>query len=385
MKEEDKRLDQLFKKRLSDTDNSFAYNEEDWDKLELLLNEKEKRQRLIWIRVITAIAAIALLFTSFWIFKVTAPLENDPEKLSGETIMSKRSQNAMNNVHSRLITDKKKSLDNGELKTNSITKKEHTNIPLEQKLENEPTSTFISNTVAVIDTSTQSYQQRTAALILPQANVVLDTVQSPNHVLLPNKKQTIPLFAISVIASSDINGVNSLKKGKRGSNYGVLLSVALTKRITLQTGASYALKPYDIEYTYANAYAYKVNPLSASANCEMLDIPFDINFAILNHPKNKIGIGTGLSSYIMLHENYRFNYAPTAKANTSTYVIANSKSYLFSMLNVAVTYEHKLGPNLGILVRPYLKVPLKEVGYSNVKLHSAGVAMGLQMNINRKK
>lgn len=383
MEEGDKRLDQLFKKRLSDTDNSFAYNEEDWAKLEVLLNQKEKQQRfLIWMRIGATTAAALLLFIGWLVFKAETPSQNNDEKLAKTPKKLTESNQPIRPTDELFKSVKVVKL--------TLQKKKMVTLPNLQQDSSLPQNllnVLASNNAPVVDSLSKSLTiltQSKDALTQPEENTIPEIL--PKDSLISNentsRKKSRSSFAIGIIASTDINGVNSLKKNRVGSNYGLLISMSLTKKVTVQTGVSYAVKPYDIEYTYTNAYAYKVNPLSASANCKMLDIPLNIDYTVLNKPKNKIGIGAGLSSYIMLHENYQYNYAPTAKANTTKYIIADSKSYLWSMLNVTTTYQYKLNPTLGIMVQPYLKIPLKEVGYSDVKLHSAGVSVGMQLNIN---
>jgi hypothetical protein len=389
IEEEDKTLDHLFKKRLLDTDNSFAFNEDDWASLETMLDKNEKRKRMIiWMRIGSGIAAMLLLFMGWLVF---IPTPNPSKQQMVKVVKTPKSIERAVELHTDVVVK----LSNA----NQVVKQ--SNVIQIQSLLRSP----IQNNIAVLkkDTAIPILIAQNQAVKDSIANPIIQTIATANVVQQnqdltkpdsnDNRPQLIkdnklnrtqhPIFAISVVASSDLNGVNTLKNGKIGSNYGFLFSLFLTNRISIQTGVNYAVKPYQIAYSYSNAYAYKVSPLSANANCQMLDIPLNINYELLNKEQNKIAVGTGLSSYLMLHENYSYNYAPTAKLTTTNYVVQNSKNYLLSILNLSATYQHQFNKSFGLMVQPYLKVPLKEVGYSNVKLHSAGVAVGLNMNINR--
>jgi hypothetical protein len=51
-------------------------------------------------------------------------------------------------------------------------------------------------------------------------------------------------------------------------------------------------------------------------------------------------------------------------------------------MNLQASYERKVAPNVGLSFTPYLKLPLSNIGYSQVKVQTFGVAVGLNWNIN---
>jgi len=92
-------------------------------------------------------------------------------------------------------------------------------------------------------------------------------------------------------------------------------------------------------------------------------------------------LGTGLSSYWMLRENYEFEYANNAP---SFYInVANQNRHLLGVLNFNATYQRQLGHGINALVQPYYKVPLTGIGNGRVNLRSAGVAFGVGINMNQ--
>jgi hypothetical protein len=196
-----------------------------------------------------------------------------------------------------------------------------------------------------------------------------------------------PQFAIGVLASSDLNGVNSsFQQSKVGSNFGATLSVTFGKKWTISTGAVYAIKPYLTSFdNYHTAYQFTTTPPeSVYANCRMLDIPLNINYQVYSMQANRITLGTGLSSYFMLREDYKFNYSNLYAAGTGPggFTVINKNHNILSVLNLDVTYTHQINSKFGVTVQPYLKVPLADVGASQVRLQTTGVALGLSWNIN---
>ena len=204
-----------------------------------------------------------------------------------------------------------------------------------------------------------------------------------------------PVFAFSVLASSDFNGVNSsFQQTKIGGNFGAMFS-ATFKKWTISTGAQYDIKPYLTNFdNYHTTYQFTTKPTSVDANCRMLEIPINVNYQVYHQRANSITIGTGLSSYFMLREDYQFNYG---NANTNAggysygsssatgplhYTVINKNKNILSVLNIDATYTHQINSKFGVTIQPYTKVPLSDVGASQVRLQSTGVAVGINWNIN---
>jgi len=190
------------------------------------------------------------------------------------------------------------------------------------------------------------------------------------------------IFAISALASSDLNGVNSLQGSRVGGNFGGLFSVTVNKW-TFSTGAMYSIKPYQESYAnYHTSYVFQTNPSNIGVNCRMIDIPFDVNYQVYRAHGNKVTIGSGLSSYIILREDYKFNYANPYTYGPAGYSVINQNRNILGILNLDATYEHQINSKFGIAFQPYVKLPFSNVGASQAKLQSAGVAVRLNWNLN---
>lgn len=195
------------------------------------------------------------------------------------------------------------------------------------------------------------------------------------------------IYALSAIASSDMNGTSPLNSGRLGGNLGALFSVTSGKW-TFSSGAMYSIKPYQESFAnYHTSYAFQTNPTSVGANCRMIDIPLNVNYQVYKKGVNKFTVGTGFSSYIILREDYTFNYANSyyAPGGPAGYSVVNRNRNIMSILNLDATYERKINSKFGLVLQPYMKLPLSNVGASQVKLQSTGVAVGLSWNLNSFK
>ncbi|QEC80069.1 hypothetical protein [Mucilaginibacter ginsenosidivorax] len=192
-----------------------------------------------------------------------------------------------------------------------------------------------------------------------------------------------PQFSISVLAASDANAVNSFGHSQTGTNYGLQLSLRLTKKLTISTGAAYAIKPYSsTPASYSSAsYNPSITPTNIQANCKVLDIPLNLSYQLYSKGSNTIGVGTGLSSYFMLKEDYRFDYSAESGWKPHNLEVRNQNTHLFGVLNINVNYQRRINSKFSAVLQPYMKLPLTGIGNGKVDLKSTGVALGVNWNI----
>ncbi|MFB9843036.1 porin family protein [Mucilaginibacter ginsenosidivorans] len=242
------------------------------------------------------------------------------------------------------------------------------------------TNNLAANTTAA---TTNSKKDETPAQARPDDATDKSVAKSKSKLRYPGANRAI--FAVSAIATTDMNGVNSLQGARVGGNIGGLFSVNVNKW-TFTTGVMYSIKPYKENFAdYHTNYPFQTNPLSVGVNCRMLDIPLNVNYQVYKNRGNKITVGSGLSSYIILREDYKFNYAGAYAYGPAGYSVINKNRNILGVLNLDATYDHQINSKFGISFQPYLKLPLSNVGASQAKLQSAGVAVGLSWNLNSFK
>jgi len=494
--EQDKKLDNLFKKRLENPDTQSGYREGDWDALEDMLDKRKKRTGIVYLLpIISGVAAMTLVFVGLWfvghktnhinhqpktqITKAATPktnngtLNNDNKAVNNEGNLPKTQltqQNNTNNYSAGVIQNqpvvnptaigkiniggnaKKDSLsnkasillasgtNNNKTKDSIFEQTYAKNHPLykgpslrpqidngkglikndlldpldntSSTINSRPQSpVFVNNNInnnALIPTpqpvfspqatpNTSAAQKPASSVRVPEQQLtaaeksnaammkLLQSTSPDNNNKLSAKTQAMfkRRFTGGVIGASDINSTGSLKQGKVGSKAGLVFAAGLSQKFTVSTGAVYSNTPYAASYdNFSLPYQPKVAPTSMSANCQMLDIPINVGYQVYSQGKNMISVGTGLSSYIMLQQDYNFMYAGTSGTTSRDYSVPNSASYLFKILNLNATYERQISSKAGITVQPYLKLPLADVGYSQVKLQSTGIAVGLSWNLD---
>lgn len=404
--EKDKELYDLFKKKLEDPVNEAAFIENDWDALEQKLNKRTKpRGMIFWLPVISSIAALLLLFLGWWSFRPKIKADrwnNKPQvvnkvrtdtlsKYNQQPVKDKQIKPAPSNYAVKPRTNKRNIFNKPSL-TSSITANHFDNGNNSQKnvlnRQNLQTLEALSHVPGIengLIVSPISAQVEIPGLAFDAIKNLPASKNDKNKIRLQTAFRT--QYSLSVIAAPDINGVGSFQQSKIGTNFGLLLSAGVSKKFTISTGVLYSVKPYVSGFAnYPSKTFFTQTPSNITADCRMLDIPINIGYQIYNKHQNKVSFGTGLSSYIILHEAYTFNYqnSNTYGSNTSplSYTVPNSNKYYFGVLNINATFQHQINSKVGLSIQPYLKLPLTNIGYGQVRLQTTGVAVGFSWNLN---
>ena len=126
-------------------------------------------------------------------------------------------------------------------------------------------------------------------------------------------------------------------------------------------------------------------PETIDGSCNVLEIPLMVQYAVVNKGKNRVLVGAGASSYIMLDESYKYNFEypnPGAKQGWSS---QKASALFFNVINVTAGFEHRIFPGFMIGIEPYLKIPIEGIGWSDMKLYSAGASLTLRYIILNQK
>jgi len=195
-------------------------------------------------------------------------------------------------------------------------------------------------------------------------------------------------FSFTLTGGPVYNVAPSLQYGRVGLDGGLLLSYHVNNHWSFTTGAIYSQKPYGgtwrdygVLKNWSPPDPYHVIR-KIDANCGVLDIPVNINYAFMNRPNYTLSATAGLSSYLMLKEKYNYKYQTGWDKD---YEFTNDNQHYFAVLNLAFTYQFPLNKNMSLGIQPFTKIPLRRVGYGEVKLYSTGLMLQLNFNSARHK
>ena len=233
-----------------------------------------------------------------------------------------------------------------------------------------------------------------------------DTLSKTNNPANPaTEKQSIAAHISnkkifwSIFASAYYNYAKS-SSTQFNTGGGTGLTVKLSNRVNISTGLGiyqssllYQNQPItnpannllaSTSYTGTSYYVY--TNYSNSANLLMLDIPVNVSYRV-SKGGNYVSVGASSATYIT--ENYRekYNYYNpySASAVLLSQDITTQKHFdtfdIAKTLNLSAGFGYPFGKNR-LIIEPFLKYPLGNLGYEHLKYGSAGINLRFSFGQN---
>jgi len=391
---EGKDIDKLFKDGLENPD--LPFNDLDWDDLEERLHPTPKRRivPLIWLTALAGIAAMLLVV--FLLVKPT--VDKTDVKAVVKTDKGDQNNNQPKNNAGSLTEAPGSGTDQtGIIDSTSVAVRRGGNEAIDKGEQKGLANIEIGQNAIGTETGKANlladmvYQPSLSSAIDPVAfnkdqNLTTSVAAGkPERIKAPVVKQK-SRFVLSILAAPDLTSVQKSGQSSLSGGFGVEATYLITKKLSITTGASYAKKIYDSDFSLYNpnsSYVFKVAPSNIHANCDVIDIPINVNYKVFGNNRNSVSVSTGLSSYLMLKEKYSYSYAGDYKGPQDFEVKGQNQHYL-GIANVGVEFQHKINNNLSISAKPFMKIPLTDIGYGNSKLSSTGVAVSVNMNLFKR-
>jgi len=383
-------IDQLFKKGLEEPD--IPFNELDWKKMADKLDaQKSRKDRSLWYAM-AGIAALLLIVLSLFLFNNKIYTTN--KKPINNTAKSKPAQN--HGLSSKGGTTPDQEDKSGVLKNESNPQglaagkvlKPSGLQPGDKPDSPGPGSAITPMLQQPIKTDLPGFgdsdhQHDALALSLPKENHLkaLADPTAAGKKITPERINGKPgKLTLSILAAPDITDTRSSIGTKVSSNFGLLLTYPLSKKLSVSSGAIYARKLYNYGGIAASAYGNSNTPWEVDADCYVIDVPLNLNYQVLQKKKFSVSVNTGLSSYFMLKEKYDYiNVNSAGKQETTSYVIKNENKHILGLANFSISLDHKINDRVSIGVQPFVKVPLTGIGYYDTNLKSKGVAVSISL------
>ena len=183
----------------------------------------------------------------------------------------------------------------------------------------------------------------------------------------------------------DLSMVGSSGVSKPGTNLFLSAEYKLSSRWSLQTGIAYSNKVYQAagdDYNPPKGFwDYGMVPDATEATCEIIDIPINLRYYINPAKKNRFFASTGISSYLMLAEEYYYHYEDDYGPNlVEEWNVTNENQHFFSIYNLSMGYQRSVGDGWSLEIEPYVKVPLAGVGFAAIDLWSTGAWFSVKYN-----
>lgn len=419
---EDNDIDQLFRDRLRDPE--IPFNEMNWETMERKLEQGNKKRVIpLWVYTACGIAAV-LMISLYLIF--LAPVSPDQhivkDPLTNRVTRPGKEVVPLTPVDSLPVAEKSAGTEDGYTTGHSdfsLAELDPVSSGISASLERSAgnkgiisTSPLVGIVSPILNSSSAILTPATTIAANAQSKPVIPAVETDSAILarkanalahskdpferaeaseiarsVKNKmeKSLQPQndLILSAMAAPDMSFAKSSKPAKLSSNLGVLATYAFTPKISMTSGAIYSRKFYNSGggASWGNNNYVPGSDWQVSADCNVLDIPLNVNYKIFSKKKLSVSLNTGLSSYFMLKEKYQFTTGQGAAEKVTNLEIDNQNQHLFGIANVSVSFDHQLTPSVSVGVQPFAKVPLTGIGYGDASLKSAGVSFSLNIGL----
>jgi len=388
---EGKDIDKLFKDGLESPD--LPFNDLDWDNLEERLHPSPKRRAvpIIWLTAVAGIAAMLLV-----VYLLVKP---DADQAKDRQVKTKieKNNNAGKPLNDKEELIKKPADENGSAGNGqgSLLAGHHNTEKVTNAQKGAETR---STSLKAMETGGDNSNQLVDVIYKPKINTEREPIafEKQNLVFEPAQARVAkiqdpvfkkkPRLILSILAAPDLTSVQKSGQSSLSGGFGIEATVILTQKLSVTTGASYAKKIYDSDFSLYKPntnYVFSIKPSNIHANCDVLDIPINLNYKVFDNRRNSISVSTGLSSYLMLKEKYSFSYNGTYQG-PQNFEVKNANQHYLGIANVGIEFQHKINHNLSISAKPFMKIPLTDIGYGNSRLSSTGVAISVNMNLFRR-
>jgi hypothetical protein len=195
---------------------------------------------------------------------------------------------------------------------------------------------------------------------------------------------------ISYAPEFSSTGLNSMVT--YGNAFGITTRYRLSKKLSLSTGLIKSTKKY---WGAGNEFSPPKNfwltntngivPEKIKGNCSIIEIPLTLQYKLAEMKKSNLFVSAGVSSYFILNESYQFTFKSPNPGSKEGWSQGSSSGFPFSIITGSVGYEHNISSGIAIGIEPYIKIPIADIGWPDIKLFSVGASVTLRYNIPKKK
>ena len=385
----DNEFDASFRKRVFDADPQFE--EAAWDKMEQKLN---RRDRVVFFRKAGAFCLLLLIgFGSFMLW------DKEGDKTQGATVKNKTAPVIQVPDLGRPVIETNIEPKVGEVEADrAVAEIKKTNVFVGAGYRGKQGVQSTLPSAVIADKNIDSASGHVLAQSTPQPKSKADStvtalpgsdVPAIASVLKKQKnKRRNPLpVSLSLSVGPEFNSSSAMVGGRTGFTGGIGVSIGFFKRISLQTGLKYSVKEYgadNYEYSFRNPRIKSIIS-EVDASCAVLEIPLIASYHVMEDNRKSIDINAGISSYIMLSEDYTYKYTAESGFKDRLQHISGKNQHYFGVVDLSATYYVKLKKEkfkLGL--EPFIKIPLTGVGEGKVNLKSSGVSLKLRYDLGKK-
>jgi hypothetical protein len=404
----DKDLDNVFRKAADMVE--FPMQEEAWQNIERQLDDWERFSKTFWSLLGAGILLLLISFT-FLIWKNVSVISSNDNLMKSAPVYGEitfrmpenrqetigiTSENRENMTIQRNISKSTKDIQTG---INSVTKNskseklkdirnaEPDEFPGEVESYNQiNTNQIIKN---ILEGTRLDIPVRISPYFIPLEQPSEPDIESsgynPEEIIVTPSSNNFG-FSIGLSSGPDFSGVGSNPLGA-GTYLGMYFELDILNRLDVIIGAYHTRKRYPVKDEYSPPYpGFWTNgqvPDQVKVACHIFDLPVNLNYDVIQRQGFRIFLGAGLSSYLMVTEEYSFEYGYSYDPDlVNEYKLKNENQHYFGIINLSAGYTKYINSRWAWQVEPFYKLPVQDIAAARVRLKSFGTLLSLKYRIN---
>ena len=188
-------------------------------------------------------------------------------------------------------------------------------------------------------------------------------------------------LGVGFIMAPDISSAGRFESfHKPGFKIGMHAEYRLSEKLSISVGMIHSRVHYSAGasgYDPPNYWARGMSPDNITAECAIIDIPVQLQYTIHSREHSRFYASGGISSYIMLSEEYLFSYENNTYEQPEQWSDRTGTRHWLSNVGVSAGYERDINRHWSVRVEPFLRLPLRDIGWANVRLYSFGSFLSL--------
>jgi hypothetical protein len=168
---------------------------------------------------------------------------------------------------------------------------------------------------------------------------------------------------------------------RNGFSYGLLIEYRFANRFSINAQGLYAKKNYVAgsgEYIRKYGWPNDIAPIQTIGNCEMIEATLGLRTELLQRQRWNLVANTGVSTWWMLKEDYKYKYAEHNTVNIYKWKSKEPITHWFGVAQLSIGAEVKLSQQMSVQADLYTQVPLQGLGHGQLKLYSNGLSFSLR-------
>jgi len=219
----------------------------------------------------------------------------------------------------------------------------------------------------------------TSLALTVRKGVTVDTSANSNsRILLEKKPEMQNSLAVAIAAGVILGRSGADPFAMVQPRLGVDLEYRLGKKFALSTGAYFNEVCYRTSgenYTAkSDFWTDGIQPETVQGECNVLELPLSVNYYFNGSRENSFYVSAGAISYLMLREDYKYEYDASAPADVRKgWKERNNNQHFMGMAHFNFGFQKTVGKKSALKLESYVHLPLTGVGHGQVRLFSAGM------------